>query len=127
LIEADIIKRLEVSLANTDLKGADLIGADLDGAILHGAILNDAPLIFANLIDANLCGARFKNTNLYGARLKGANLYGAQELTEEQLEEAYLCETELPGGLDINPNRDCGKPHDEWLSEKVESLLKERS
>jgi hypothetical protein len=109
LIEADIIKRLEVSLANTDLKGADLIGADLDGAILHGAILNDAPLIFANLIDANLCGARFKNTNLYGARLKGANLYGAQELTEEQLEEAYLCETELPGGLDINPNRDCGK------------------
>jgi hypothetical protein len=127
LIEADIIKRLEVSLANTDLKGADLIGADLDGAILHGAILNDAPLIFANLIDANLCGARFKNTNLYGARLKGANLYGAQELTEEQLEEAYLCETELPGGLDINPNRDCGKPHDEWLSEKVESLLKESS
>jgi hypothetical protein len=127
LIEADIIKRLEVSLANTDLKGADLIGADLDGAILHGAILNDAPLIFANLIDANLCGARLKNANLYGARLKGANLYGAQELTEEQLEEAYLCETELPGGLDINPNRDCGKPHDEWLSEKIESLLKERS
>jgi hypothetical protein len=77
--------------------------------------------------EVRLDGADLQTAFLNFADLKGANLYGAQELTEEQLKEVYLCETELPGGLDINPNRDCGKPHDEWLSEKVESLLKERS
>jgi hypothetical protein len=119
LIETDIIKRLKVSL-----EGADLTGADLSVASLQRADLNGAKLSVANLLGADLSVASLQGADLNGANLSGADLSSAKGLTKEQLEEAYLCETTLPKGIDMDPNRDCGKPYGEWLSERTEALRK---
>jgi len=70
---------------------------DLSNANLRGADLRDANLIFAKLSYADLSEAELLN----------ANLRGAKNLTVEQLEGAKLCQTKLPEGINLDPNRDC--------------------
>jgi uncharacterized protein YjbI with pentapeptide repeats len=123
---ADLI---DADLDFTDLEGADLRSANLEGAYLEGAALRNTKLGGANLSradisEANLSGANLEGTYLKGADLSRANLEGAdlsraKGLTKEQLEEAYLCKTTLPKEIGIAPDRDCGKPYDEWFSEKI--------
>jgi hypothetical protein len=122
LAEADIIQRLGVSLHGADLQTAFLNFAVLYRADLSGADLACASLIDTELNEVRLSGAFLNFANLSGADLTGADLSdaylsGAIGVTKEQLEKAYLCGTELPEGIDIDPNRDCDKFYGEWLSE----------
>jgi uncharacterized protein YjbI with pentapeptide repeats len=95
-------------LRRARLMGANLKDARLRGANLAGVNLADADLFFADLDDTDLRG-----THLSGANLHKAKLIGAKGLTKKQLEIAYLCNTKLPEGIDMDPNRDCGKPYGE--------------
>ncbi|MBE7384405.1 MAG: pentapeptide repeat-containing protein [Leptolyngbya sp. SIO1E4] len=122
----------DLSLADllfADLSGANLSGANLSGADLSFANLRRADLFFADLSGANLSGAFLSGANLSGADLRfanlrradlrfadlsGANLSGAF-LGGAEFAEAYLCETQLPEGIDLDPNRDCG-----WFEELFE-------
>jgi uncharacterized protein YjbI with pentapeptide repeats len=76
------------------------------------ADLSHAHLGHAKLIGAELLGAFFIETDL-----SGANLSCATALIKEKLEEAYLCETKLPKGIDLNPDRDCDMDWEEWRSD----------
>jgi uncharacterized protein YjbI with pentapeptide repeats len=98
-------------LTNADLSGADLSDADLGRAIPFRANLKDANLsnvdfICACLNDANLEGANLKGANFGYASLANANLRGVKGLTKEQLKQAYLFNTKLPEGVDLDPDRD---------------------
>lgn len=75
-------------------------------------ILNQAnqPLGVFELGKADLSSA-----NLSSADLSDANLSNVKNWTKEQLSSARLCQTKLPVGADLNPNRDCkalGIPED---------------
>lgn len=107
--EADLS---EASLENANLRGAmlglsnfkqaNLSGADLSAVELIGGRLKEADLTNASLADADLRGvdlrrATLKGTSFKGTNLKGANLKGAVNLTQAQLDEAYLdSNTHLP-------------------------------
>ena len=104
LQESGLIQKLEESeeqsvilLASLELSGAYLIDADLIDADLSGAVL----------IDANLSGADLHFANLSDADLRDAYLRDAIGLTKTQLSESRLCNTKLPEGIDLDPNRDC--------------------
>jgi uncharacterized protein YjbI with pentapeptide repeats len=112
------------NLSNATLRGATLRGATLRHTILSVANFTNADLSYANLTDTDL-----SYTNLYGTNLSYTNLSINtinKRLTKKQLENAYLCNTKLPEGIDMDSNRDCGTPYDEWLSEKMKGLIKER-
>ncbi len=99
-------------LKYANLEGADLRDANLEGAFLWSADLEGAFLGFANLEGAflgfvNLEEANLGFVNLEGADLFSTNLEGAQNLTEEQLTQAKLCETILPEDITLDPDRDC--------------------
>ncbi len=132
LIEADIVSKLKLNisgakLSRSDLSGAFLSSAKLSLANLSGAKLSDADLSRsdlsgANLISAKLSGAKLSGAKLSGAFLNSADLSGADlnsadlsgaalstayGLTEDQLKDAKLCQTQLPPGITLDPNRDC--------------------
>ena len=127
LLESDIISKLKLSLSeadlfNANLSGANLSGANLGGANLFEANLSSANLSYANLSSANLSGANLSYADLSGANLSSANLFEAnlsgawlgsaklsdvKNWTEDQLSEAKLCNTQLPEGCKLDPNRDC--------------------
>ncbi|PZV17510.1 MAG: hypothetical protein DCF22_03560 [Leptolyngbya sp.] len=119
------------SLHCTNLSGADLSGADLSGADLSGTNLSSADLRGTNLSSADLRGANLSanlsfadlSANLSFADLSVVNFSGpnlsdadlssfipgtaARNWTEEQLAATKLCNTRLPEGCNLNPNRDC--------------------
>ncbi len=110
----------QANLSNANLSGAKInsanfFRADLSRANLQGAVLSDANLTgaFLNnacLLDANLNGADLRNTNLSGTHIGWIDLSSTKGLTKEQLEgedPPYLCGTQLPIGIDIDPDRDC--------------------
>jgi uncharacterized protein YjbI with pentapeptide repeats len=112
------------NLSNATLRGATLRGATLRHTILSVANFTNADLSYANLTDTDL-----SYTNLYGTNLSYTNLSINtinKRLTKKQLKNAYLCKTTLPEGIDMDPNRDCSKHYDEWLSEKMKARIKER-
>lgn len=88
----------------SDLSNANLSNANLSFADLSCADLSNANLSFANLSNADLSGA-----DLSGADLSCADLSSPKSLTEEQLSKALLCGTELPRGVELDPNRDCNR------------------
>jgi hypothetical protein len=115
------------SFGFTSLKGASFEGANLSDASFDFFVnLNGAILTVSNLNGAKLDGAKLNGASLDGANLYEADLRFAEELTEGQLETAYIYKTKLPQGIDIDHDRDCGKPYNEWLAEKIESLLRKR-
>ena len=87
-----------------NLSGINLSVPDGDG---EGVFLGGVNLEGANLFSANLQGAILGNANLQGANLNGVNLEGAQNLGQDQLATAKLCQNTLPNGIDLDPNRDC--------------------
>lgn len=100
------------SLASIDAPGADLVQIHLQKANLFRADLSGADLTLANLSSAdlksaNLSSADLQYTDLIDADLSGANLSNARNWTKEQLASAKLCQTTLPEGCDLDPNRDC--------------------
>lgn len=119
----------ETTLRSADLTWADLQDADLGGADLRFAYLGSADLSDANLRDANLRSARlqeadFNGANLIDADLRGANLRGAnlrdanlskadlritEDITPAQVWKGLLCQTRLPKGMDLDPDRDCAE------------------
>ena len=119
----------DANLIEADLSRAILIGADLSTANLLSTDLSNANLSYANLSGANLLSTDLSNANLsyadlshidpYDADLNYSNLSdteltlitasvtGAVRPKQEQIEQALLCSTKLPKGIDIDPNRDC--------------------
>ena len=97
----------EASLVDADLSRANLNGANLSGANLISADLSSASLIRTNLSEANLSLTLFRRANLSEANLSNTDLSLAKRLTKKQLEKAKLCDTTLPDGIDLDPNRDC--------------------
>jgi uncharacterized protein YjbI with pentapeptide repeats len=119
LTDADLVR---ADLTDANLSSAKLNRADLTQASLEDAILNNAKLINADLSHAHLGHAKLIGAELLGAffietDLSGANLSCATALIKEKLEEAYLCETKLPKGIDLNPDRDCDMDWEEWRSD----------
>ncbi|MFN6486941.1 MULTISPECIES: pentapeptide repeat-containing protein [unclassified Nostoc] len=117
LIEAEVISKLNLDLSDANLSDVNLRDADLRGASLKGVRFLRANLRDANLRDADLRSARFVVANLRGANLQDTNLKGTMLVntdlsdvtnwTENQLNSARLCQTILPEGSKLNPDRDC--------------------
>jgi len=113
LIETEVLLKLKVSLADSQLAGAklaaadlseaDLAGADLTGAYLKYANLSKADLGAAHLSFANLTDANLSEANLRGANLVGANLSGAL-LSGANLSGAHLSRANLSGALLMGTN-----------------------
>jgi len=104
-------KLIKAKLDDADLTEAKLNNADLTEANLTGVFLMDAKLIGVILKRANLKRAKLINADLSGANLSGADLTkadltDAKNWSEAQLAAAILCETKLPEGCTLNPNRD---------------------
>lgn len=97
----------QANLQGADLYEAKLQGADLSGADLQGAGMSLAKLCGANLSQANLQAAALNGTNLQGANLDQADLREVDEWRDRQLAQARLCQTRLPAGSQLDPNRDC--------------------
>ena len=103
-------------LFSANLKGAFLSKANLEGANLEDANLEGAYLSYANLKGAYLSKANLEGASLEGAYLKDAYLKDAKELTREQLDDTYLCNTNLPDNLKDLSNRDCAEDEKEWIN-----------
>ena len=112
----------KANLSGTNLHGADLSKANLQGANLANATLTEADLQWADLSGADLEGADlsgvildfadFDGTNLHKTDLQGIYLYisnSGYTYISADIEKAIFCETILPDGIDIDPNRDCQK------------------
>jgi uncharacterized protein YjbI with pentapeptide repeats len=108
-----------------NLGGADLSYADLSCSPIYegcrdtnlkGANLTDAKLNFANLKGTELgCEPFFNNaSDIRCTNLSGASLIGVKNLTEDQLEQAYLCGTTLPETLIDLFDRDCAEEYNTW-------------
>jgi hypothetical protein len=106
----------DINLERAVLEGANLKGADLKSANLKGAILWNANLEGTHFDGANLEGAHFGGANLKGAILWAANLEGAvlwaadlegAVLVDANLKGTIFCQTILPEGIEIDPDRDC--------------------
>jgi len=92
-------------LVECDISGSDLSFSDLSLANLTGAKLRDTELKHVKLRGSTLRFAIFD-----GAKLMSVDLRDTIGLTKEQLEgdsPSFLCRTQLPAGIDIDPNRDC--------------------
>ncbi|MBD2065947.1 pentapeptide repeat-containing protein, partial [Leptolyngbya sp. FACHB-671] len=61
----------------------------------------------ADLNSADLNSADLRYVNLSSANLGSANLSSAKNWTRRQLGTAKLCQTLLPAGANLDPNRDC--------------------
>lgn len=132
LAETDTISRLRINLSSTNLSRVHLGYTNLSGANLSNSNISTSNLFEANLHGANLSkvnlsrtfmpGANLSKVNLFNANLSGADLFGAdlsdanlfdanlsgaRGVTKEQLSEARLCNTKLPKGIDLDPDRDC--------------------
>lgn len=104
-------------LSNAVLRNANLSSANFSRANFSGANLREAKLYGAFLLYANFEGASLSSADLGPAYIEGANFnssdlsyanfYSVQDASEQQFISAKLCRTELPGGMSLNPNRDC--------------------
>ena len=101
------------NLSGAKLSAAKLYGAKIAGADLRGAKLSEAKLRGADFSGANLGGADFSKANARDAvfseaDLSGTDLSTVEELTKDQIQNAFLCKTKLPF-RDLKPDRDCEK------------------
>ncbi len=94
-------------LGEADLRGADLRAANLNGSWAHSASFAGADLRDADLRATTLVAANMRSASIDGANLADSNLEFA-EVSDSQLEDAYLCRTRLPGG-ELS-KRDCDRP-----------------
>ncbi|MEG3908517.1 pentapeptide repeat-containing protein [Microcoleus sp. w2-18bC1] len=117
LVEAEVMSKLNLDLSDANLSDINLRDADLRGVRLRGVTFLKANLRDVNFRDTDLRGARFVITNLRGVNLQDADLRGAMFVnanlddamnwTESQLDLARFCQTVLPIGSKLDPDRDC--------------------
>jgi uncharacterized protein YjbI with pentapeptide repeats len=91
---------------------ADLSNANLESSNFENADLSYSSLDNSNLNGTNLSGATLEFADLSGASLEDANLAQANlvnvlSLSEQQIMKSRLCQTLLPDGFSLDPNRDC--------------------
>lgn len=118
----------DANLVGARLNGADLCNSKLGGATLSAAKLYGAKISGADLRGAKLCGAKLRGADLSGANLAGADFSKAntrdavfseadlsgtdlstvEELTKDQIQNAFLCKTIHPF-RDLDSDRDCEK------------------
>lgn len=94
-------------LSGTSLNGAKLIGADLSSTDFYNANFGGADLTYANFSGSNLYISDLKGATLSGANFYCADLEDVKNWTKSQLQKAVLCETKLPRGCDLDPDKDC--------------------
>jgi uncharacterized protein YjbI with pentapeptide repeats len=135
--DLDLVNLVGANLSHANLRFALLVGSRLSETNirrgnLEGALLSKADLTHANLEDASLDRTQLERANLNGAILWRASLRGASlsatnlqdaELLGSDLREAkgltpsqflgssppFVCHTQLPETLKINPDRDCDR------------------
>lgn len=105
-------KLQKINLTKARIAGGDMSGCNLSNATLREAEIGGSSLKNADFSQANLRGARLTRLDISGAKLDGAELLGAdlsqvRNLTVAQIENAYLCKTSLPKGMNQYSNRDC--------------------
>jgi uncharacterized protein YjbI with pentapeptide repeats len=86
--------QLRIRLDETDLRGATFFRANLTGVWFGKADLRGA-----YFEECNLDGAVFGKANLEHTVFQTVNLQVAYGLSQEQIEQAFGYETELPGHL----------------------------
>lgn len=97
-------KLLEAYLEKVDLSCAQLQSASLPRAQLIGVCLEKADLSFVNLKEADFTGTQLQEAILTETQLQGANLQKVENLTQAQINEAFVDEyTQLPKGLTKPP------------------------
>jgi len=99
----------EAFIYQTNFNGAKLLGAFLTNTHLKQVDLRKADLTGADLSGADIVDVHFGGATLSGANLENTRFQDVVELTEKQLAQALLCHTILPEGIELDPNRDCGK------------------
>jgi uncharacterized protein YjbI with pentapeptide repeats len=92
------------NLRFSSFKHAELENAGFYKSNLSNVSFYKADLQHVSFDGSNLDGAYFDDSNLRKADLSKAN-----NLREEQLKEAMLCETRLSPEIKLDPNRDCEK------------------
>ena len=92
------------TLTNANLTAAilgfcDLTGANLTNTNLSNASLDSANLSGANFSDANFSGVYLRKASLHNTNLSNTDLTSVQDITQNQLYEAYGENVKLPKGL----------------------------
>lgn len=95
-VNVDNANLSEIILESADLKNASLQNTDLEKSNLKtanftGAKLTKANFTYAHLEGANLNGADLKDARFNGADLTQTNFTDTQNLTRNQVTEAYNC------------------------------------
>ena len=57
--------------------------------------------------------AKLSNADLRNATLRNVDLRNTKCIAQSQLQDAYLCETQLPDNITLDPNQGC-KQLKEW-------------
>ncbi|GBO55628.1 hypothetical protein APA_3779 [Pseudanabaena sp. lw0831] len=102
-----------VSLEDARLRRAYITKANLEGSFLVRVNFEGTDLEGSSLAGSHLGKSSFKNTNLNNVNLKGAilmqtDLKNALNLTTEQVNQAVLCQTQIPSYIKItDTDRDC--------------------
>ena len=96
LVEAEVIKRLDLDLSKVELSFVNLNEVDISGANLRGAKLIGAELNCTNLRGANLHSAKLRRADLAGASLNSADL-SSTDLSGATLRRTDLSGTDLSG------------------------------
>ncbi|MGA1262566.1 MAG: pentapeptide repeat-containing protein [Prochlorothrix sp.] len=107
-LQSGDLRRADLTQANlsyAELQQAYLWRANLEGAELFSANLSQVSLEEANLGFTDLAVTYTENTDFKGSILLKTT--GTDALSFEQLDSAYLCRTELPREVQLDPNRDC--------------------
>ena len=105
-------------LSQAHFESADLFAAHLEGSDLHSTHLQGANLHDAHFEDAEFTNADLKDAKLPGTHLEGADLRHAQNLTQQQINQAFGDRTtKLPRGIQRPELWQIG---DQWIAEKKE-------
>ena len=94
LIDAEVVKKAKLNLAECNLSGVDLKEAELSNVILNGVDFDSAKLGRVNFCNTKLSGANFSGADLSAAILSEADLSGSN-LSSANLSRADLREVNL--------------------------------
>ncbi|WP_315865631.1 pentapeptide repeat-containing protein [Leptolyngbya sp. BL0902] len=107
----------EVKLCNENLLGislhdsfawrGDFRRAVMANSSFRNAYLDEADFQGTDLMNADFHNASLKNANLKNSYFFMANLENSIGLTEDQLNESFICKTRLPSNMELDPDRDC--------------------
>lgn len=90
------------SLRDSDFRRATLANSSFNGSNLNGVDFQGADLMGVDFSNATVRGANFKKSYFFMA-----NLENSLDLTKDQLNESFLCQTKVPSKLNLDPDRDC--------------------